>query len=147
MRKTLLVITAFAAASFNANTALAAVPEESRVMAITQAACDAFRLQDIAAIEKLLAPEFTLVSSTSQVQSRDQVIAEVKSGDPKYEIFRNHSMRARVYSNAAIVQGITSLQGTSDGTRFTADVRFTDTLIRHKGKWRIIVSHVTRIPD
>jgi ketosteroid isomerase-like protein len=124
----------------------AATAEESRVMAITQLACDAFRTQDISAIKKLLAPEFTLVSSTSQVQTRDEVIAEVKSGDPKYEVFRNHSMSAKVYGNAAIVQGITSVKGASGGTPFAVDVRFTDTLIRHKGKWRLIVSHVTRIP-
>jgi ketosteroid isomerase-like protein len=125
----------------------AAMTEELRVMAITQDACNAFRAQDIAAIKKLLAPEFTLVSSTSQVQSRNEVIAEVKSGYPKYEVFRNHSMSAKVYGNAAIVQGITSIKGASGGTPFAVDVRFTDTLIRHQGKWRIIVSHVTRIPE
>ena len=114
-------------------------------MAITQQACEAFRTGDVAAAEKLLAPKFTLVGSDAQVQSREEVLAEVRSRDPQYEVFRNHSMTAQIYGDAAIVQGITSLKGTSGGKSFEADVRFTDTLIRHKGQWRLVVSHVTRI--
>ena len=114
-------------------------------MAITQQACEAFRIGDVAAVEKLLAPRFTLVGSDAQVQSREEVLAEVRSRDPQYEVFRNHSMTAQVYGDAAIVQGITSLKGTSGGKSFEADVRFTDTLIRDKGQWRLVVSHVTRI--
>ena len=65
-------------------------------MAITQQACEAFRMGDVAAAEKLLAPRFTLVGSNAQVQSREEVLAEVRSRDPQYEVFRNHSMTAQV---------------------------------------------------
>lgn len=116
------------------------------VMDITQQACEAFRTRDLVAVERLLAPEFTLVNSDSTVQIRSEVVAEVSSGEPKYEIFRNHSMVAHVFDDAAIVQGITSLKGTAKGQPFAVDVRFTDTLIRTKGQWQLIVSHVTRIP-
>lgn len=120
--------------------------EREVVMQVTQRACDAFRLGDMAMVERLLAPEFTLVNSDATVQKRAEVIAEVRSGDPKYEIFRNHSMTAHVFGDAAIVQGITSLKGTSGGKPFATDVRFTDTLIRRGGEWRLVVSHVTRLP-
>jgi ketosteroid isomerase-like protein len=55
-------------------------------------------------------------------------------------------MTARVYGDAAVVQGITSLKGLSGGKPFALDVRFTDTLIRADGAWKIAVSHVTLIP-
>jgi ketosteroid isomerase-like protein len=113
---------------------------------ITQQACEAFRTGDLATVERLLAPEFTLVSSDSTVQTRGEVVAEVRNREPKYEIFRNHSMVAHVFDDAAIVQGITSLKGMSKGQPFAVDVRFTDTLIRTNGQWQLIVSHVTRIP-
>lgn len=120
--------------------------EREVVMQVTQRACDAFRMADLAAVERLLAPEFTLVNSDASVQTRADVIAEIRGGDPKYEVFRNHSMTAHVFGDAAIVQGITSLKGTSGGKPFAADVRFTDTLIKSKGEWRLVVSHVTRMP-
>lgn len=114
---------------------------------MTQDACQAFLKADVAAADALFAPEFTLVSSRAVVQSREDVMAEIRKADTIYSEFRNHSMNAHVFGDAAIVQGITSLKGKSGDQTFALDVRFTDTLIRTKGKWRLVVSHVTRIPD
>ncbi len=143
MNKLLIGIAAF---WFSLTTPAMADADAQKAMAATQAACDAFRLQDVAAAERLLAPEFVLVTSRAEVQTRDQVIAEVRAGDPKYSRFENHSMSARVYGETAVVQGITSLEGTSGGAAFKVDVRFTDTLIKVNGQWVLVVSHVTRIP-
>ncbi|MEO8673205.1 MAG: nuclear transport factor 2 family protein [Tahibacter sp.] len=129
-----------------AGTAISATRTEVEVMALTQTTCEAFRTRDIPTLERLLADDFVLVSSNSQVQSRAQTLAEVHADEPKYHVFRNHDMTARIYGDAAVVQGITSLEGLSAGKPFTLDVRFTDTLIRRHGQWRIVVSHVTRIP-
>jgi ketosteroid isomerase-like protein len=142
----LLAATVFSLASIFATPALAASPQEQEAMAATQAACDAFRLRDIPALERLLAPEFTLVDPGANVQTRAEAIAEVRAGDPHYDLFQNHSMAARIYGDTAVVQGITSLKGRSGGNPFAVDVRFTDTLVRVNGQWRMVASHVTRIP-
>lgn len=125
--------------------AMSASVQEPEAMAATQATCDAIRLRDIPALEHLLAPDFNLVGTNADIQSREQTIQEVRDGDPQYERFENHTMTARVYGDAAVVQGITSLKGRSGGKPFAVDVRFTDTLIRVQGRWTIVVSHVTRI--
>lgn len=125
----------------------AATREQLEVMQVTQDACQAFLEADVSGAEALLAPEFTLVSSRAVVQSRAEVIAEIRSQETVYSEFRNHSMNAHVFGDAAIVQGITSLAGKSGDQTFALDVRFTDTLIRKNGKWRLVVSHVTRIPE
>ena len=121
--------------------------EEMRVMQVTQAACMAFLEADFASAEALLAPGFTLVNSSAVVQSRDDVLDEIRKRDPVYDEFRNHSMSARVFGNAAVVQGITTVRGRSGGHAFDVNVRFTDTLIRMNGKWRLVVSHVTAIKN
>ena len=135
--------------SFTASAADVASPtrEQREVMQLTQDACRAFLEADVAAAEALLAPEFTLVSSRAVVQSRAEVLAEIRSAETTYSEFRNHSMNAHVFGDAAIVQGITTLKGRSGGEPFALDVRFTDTLIRRNGQWQLVVSHVTRIPD
>jgi hypothetical protein len=124
----------------------ASTSEEQRVMQATQDACRAFLEADLAAAERLLAPGFTLVNSNAVVQSREEVLEELRRRDPVYEEFRNHGMTARIFRDAAIVQGITTVRGKSGEHAFNVNVRFTDTLIRDKGKWRIVVSHVTAIP-
>ncbi len=120
---------------------------EAQVMQVTQDACVAFLEADLAAAERLLAPGFTLVNSQAVVQSREEVLAEIRNRDPVYSEFRNHSMSARVFGDAAIVQGITTVKGKSGEHEFDVNVRFTDTLIREKGQWRLIVSHVTAMPE
>jgi ketosteroid isomerase-like protein len=121
--------------------------EEQRVMQVTQDGCVAFLKADLKAAEALLAPGFTLVNSSAVVQTREEVLAEIRNRDPVYTEFRNHSMTARVFGDAAIVQGITTVKGSSGGQGFDVNVRFTDTLIREKGKWRLVVSHVTAIKN
>jgi ketosteroid isomerase-like protein len=138
---------ALVACAMTCTVALAANPEEATAMAFTQAVCDAFKNGDLPALQDELATEFTLVGSDASVQDRRETLEEVRSGEPRYETFRNHDMSAHVYGDAATVQGITSLKGTFHGKPFNADVRFTDTLIRMNGRWRIVVSHVTRIPQ
>jgi ketosteroid isomerase-like protein len=120
--------------------------EQARVKHVTQDACVAFLNADLAAAEALLAPGFTLVNSQAVVQSREEVLAEIRNRDPVYSEFRNHSMTAQVFGDAAIVQGITTVKGKSGEHAFDVDVRFTDTLVREQGKWRLVVSHVTAIP-
>lgn len=145
--RVLRFITSVALATLLLSPAMSASVQEQEAMAATQAACDAFRLRDIPALERLLAPEFTLVSTNAEVQGRAQALEEVRAGDPQYERFENHSMAARIYGDTAVVQGITSLKGRSGGSPFALDVRFTDTLVRVNGRWAIVVSHVTRIPS
>jgi ketosteroid isomerase-like protein len=147
MSRIIIVLALLACSTVFAADAAAPSREEQRVMQVTQDACVAFLTADLAAAEALLAPEFTLVNSRAVVQSRDEVLAEIRNRDPVYDEFRNHSMSARVFGDAAIVQGITTVKGKSGGQAFDVNVRFTDTLIREQGKWRLVVSHVTAIAD
>ncbi|HTU67811.1 MAG TPA: nuclear transport factor 2 family protein [Steroidobacteraceae bacterium] len=147
------LVAPFAALAFSlvfrtapADEARAPTRAEAEVMQVTQDACQAFLKADVAGAEALLLPGFTLVNSRAVVQSRDEVLAELRAHDPVYSEFRNHSMNAHVFDDAAVVQGITTVKGRSGDQTFDVNVRFTDTLIREKGKWRLIVSHVTRIP-
>lgn len=146
-RMKLLISMGLVLLSFNASGAESSSPsrEERAVMQVTQDACVAFLKADVGAAEKLLAPGFTLVTSRAEVQSREEVLAEIRARDPVYSEFRNHSMTARVFGDAAIVQGITTVKGKSGDQSFALDVRFTDTLIRKDGRWQLVVSHVTAI--
>jgi ketosteroid isomerase-like protein len=146
MKLTLKVCLAMFGLSAFAADAPAPSTAEKEVMQVTQDACRAFLEADVAAAEALLAPEFTLVNSRAVVQSRDEVMTEIRARDPVYSEFRNHSMNAHVFGDAAIVQGITTVKGKSGATPFDVNVRFTDTLVRRQGKWRLVVSHVTGIP-
>jgi hypothetical protein len=126
--------------------ALAASPaagDEALILESLHRACEAFRTGEAAFLAEFLDEGFTLTDSQGRVTSRQENLEEVRQGEPRYEVFRNHSMKVRVYGPAAVVNGITSLKGTAGGRPFEAEVQFTDTLVKRLGRWTLAASHVS----
>jgi uncharacterized protein DUF4440 len=110
-------------------------------------ACDAFRDGEVAYLSEFLGDGFTLTDSSGKVTTRDETLAEIRNREPRYEVFRNHGMNVRLYGDTALVNGVTSLKGTSSGQPFEVEVQFTDTLIRKSGRWVLVASHASRISN
>lgn len=120
--------------------------DEREIRSVEAALCKAFENGDTESLRKDLDPTFTLTSSTGVVTDFEQNVAEVARRDPAYEIFRNHDQKVRVYGNAAIVTGITSIKGQSGGKAFEGEFQFTDTWIYGGGSWKLAASHASRLP-
>lgn len=119
--------------------------DERDIRRVESELCEAFRKGDAETIARLEDETYTLTNSHGQVSTRADDIADAKKGETKYSEFRNHDTTVRLYGDAAIVLGITSLRGTSGGKDFAADFRFTDTYVRRAGGWKIAASHATRL--
>ena len=125
--------------------ALAAPADEEREIRKVEAAlCEAIRTGDAAAIGRLEDETYTLTNSKGEVTTRADDIADAKKGI-RYDEFRNHGQTVRLYGDAAIVLGVTSVKGTSGDKPFAADFRFTDTYVRRADGWKIAASHATRL--
>ena len=125
---------------------LAQTPSEQEVLQFEHAACKAFLDADVAALERVLTPEFTLTLSNGEVSTRADEINELRSGKVHYDVFENYDMLARLYGDdVAVVLGKTRVKGTADGKPFDRVVQFTDTLIKRNGRWQLAAGHVSRI--
>ena len=125
---------------------LAQTPAQQEVLQFERDACKAFLDADVAALERVLTPDFTLTVSNGEVSTRADEINELRSGKVHYDVFENYDMLARLYGNdAAVVLGKTRVKGTADGKPFDRVVQFTDTLIRRDGRWQLAAGHVSRI--
>jgi hypothetical protein len=125
---------------------LAQTPIEQEVLQFEREACKAFLDADVAALERVLTPEFTLTLSNGEVSTRADEINELRSGKVHYEVFENYDMLARLYGNdTAVVLGKTRVKGTANGKPFDRVVQFTDTLIKRDGRWQLAAGHVSRI--
>lgn len=121
---------------------------EKAVLQFEHDACKAFLEADIAGLERVLTPDFTLTLSDGEVSTRANEINELRSGRVHYDIFENYDMKARSYGDsAAVVIGKTRVKGTSDGKSFDRVVQFTDTLIKRDGSWQLAAGHVSRLPE
>ena len=121
-------------------------PREKEVLEFERDACQAFLNADVAALEQVLTPDFTLTLSNGDVSTRVDEINELRSGRVHYDVFENYDMKARLYGdNIAVVLGKTRVKGTSDGKPFDRVVQFTDTLIKRDGRWQLAAGHVSRL--
>mgnify|MGYP001546080999 FL=1 len=118
--------------------------DEREIRNVEAALCDALRSGDAAAIARLEDETYTLTNSKSEITTRADDIADAKKG-VRYDEFRNHDQSVRLYGDAAIVLGITTVKGSAGGKPFAADFRFTDTYVRRADGWKIAASHATRI--
>jgi ketosteroid isomerase-like protein len=119
---------------------------EQEALQFERDACKAFLDADVAALQRVLTPDFTLTLSNGDVSTRADEINELHSGKVHYDVFENYDMLARVYGNdTAVVLGKTRVKGTADGKPFDRIVQFTDTLIKRDGHWQLAAGHVSRI--
>ena len=125
---------------------LAQTPAQQEVLQFERDGCKAFLDADVAALERVLTPDFTLTLSNGEVSTRADEINELRSKKVHYDIFENYDMLARLYGNdMAVVLGKTRVKGTADGKPFERVVQFTDTLIKRDGRWQLAAGHVSRI--
>jgi ketosteroid isomerase-like protein len=122
-----------------------ATGDEQQIRRVEAVLCRAFESGDAVALRKHLDPTFTQTSSRGEVTDFEQNVAEVARREPRYEVFRNHDQKVRLYGDAAIILGITTVKGTADGKPFDADFQYTDTWIRRDGRWKIAASHASRL--
>ncbi|TCV96438.1 uncharacterized protein DUF4440 [Luteibacter rhizovicinus] len=122
--------------------------EKEDVQKILQAErdiCMAFEHEDADWLEQHLDPTFTLTSSTGKVTSRADEVADLRGGT-KYDVFRNRDSKVRLYGDAAVVTGITRVEGKSEGQPYALDFQFTDTYVRKPSGWVLVASHASRLP-
>lgn len=123
-----------------------AADDEREIRRVEAELCHAFEIGDAQTLRKDLDATFTLTSSRGEVTDLAQNLDEVAKREPRYDEFRNHDQKVRLYGDAAIVLGITSIKGTSEGKAFAADFQFTDTYVRRGGRWLLAASHASRLP-
>ena len=125
---------------------LAQTPAEKDVLQFERDACKPFLDADVAALERVLMPDFTLTLSNGEVSTRANEINELRSGKVHYDVFENYDMTARLYEdNTAVVIGKTRVKGISEGKPFDRVVQFTDTLVKRDGRWHLAAGHVSRL--
>ena len=104
-----------------------------------------YQNSDAACIEQGVMEDYILINSRGKISTRADDLAEAKKGDPKYEIFENHDMKARVHGDSAFVTGVTHTKGISGGQPFDAEFRFTDTFVKDRGRWRLFAGQAMKI--
>jgi len=96
-----------------------------------------------AALEQLLADDFSYTHSTGVMSNKAQEIADTMSS--QWTSSKTDDMKVRVFGDVAIVTGRQTLEGTSKGY-VSGPRRFTDIFVKRNGKWLIVAGQSTLAP-
>ena len=145
MRRPMLCMAAIAVAASPLVKSADDARDTREILRVESALCRAFEAGDAARLREGLDARFTLVDSSGEVSGLEHVLGEVQRREPAYTVFRNHDQSVRLYGDSAVVIGITSVEGRSQGEAFAGRFRFTDTWVRTAAGWKMVASHASRL--
>jgi ketosteroid isomerase-like protein len=100
---------------------------------------------DTAALGAIFADTFITTSPEGKVRTKAEMLAQMKSGEIKYQKSKVDDMKVSVYGDAAVVTGRWTGRFVEKGKTVDSTERFTDTFVRQNGEWRCVASHGSTI--
>jgi uncharacterized protein (TIGR02246 family) len=98
---------------------------------------------DAGAVGKYLADDF-VQNFDGRAQNKKQTLAEIKTNPAKIESAANSDMRAMVFENIGVVNGLYAEKSTTKGKNTTGQYRWTDVFVKRDGQWQCVTSYVTK---
>src|ERR1700758_3387324 len=147
MRQTLVItVLIFLAAAIAPGQEQGEKRDQSRAVEQTIRKLDNERIQaqihaDAAALERIYADDFIGVGPGGAVRTKPQVIADFTSGDLRFQSITTDDVQVRVYGNAAVETGNSTMNGQDKGKAVPHDTRFTRVWIKQQGRWRLVANH------
>ena len=100
---------------------------------------------DTATLDRIWADDCTFINSSGELQTKAQRLAEIKSGELKFESMRRDDVQVRVYGDTAVVTSRGTVKGQRRGQDFSGQSRGTSVYVKKQGRWQVVATHVTRI--
>jgi uncharacterized protein (TIGR02246 family) len=118
--------------------------DEEALLQIERDWTAAWLKQDPVALDSIMADGF-VENSMGQATTKKQFIADMKAGIYKVESTEASDMRAVVFGDHAVVNGISTSKYTMRGKDDSGKSRWTDVYEKRDGRWRAVVSYIVRI--
>lgn len=119
--------------------------DEQELRKIEQQWTQALEAEDAAAIDKILAEDYTMVDSVAVVASRAEVLDQLRSGSLKFDSFKTGEVKVRVFQGGAVVTGSATAMGKYKARDISGDYRFVDVFEFRKGSWKAVYSQLSKV--
>jgi ketosteroid isomerase-like protein len=100
--------------------------------------------RDVEALERIIGPDFTLTSATSDDLVGRQQWIEAATGGVQGKTFAYSDVVVRVYGDAAVIKSRATQSATIHGIDWSGDFLLTDVWVRLDGNWQVVARHSSR---
>lgn len=111
---------------------------ESIVAALDTEYQEAVKNNDVAAMDRILADDFALVTGNGTVYTKADLLKEAAEGNVTYERQEDTNRTLRIWGDTVVVTALLWAKGTDRGEPFEYKVWFSDTYVRTAVGWRYV---------
>jgi ketosteroid isomerase-like protein len=119
---------------------------EEELLKLEEAFSEAIVKNDLEGIGRLVADDWIIIDPNGEIVDRTRFFEVIKSGALTHDTMDSEDFRVRVYGDSAVVTGITRTKGKFMGQEFSTQERATDVFVKRDGRWRCVLTHLTRFP-
>lgn len=109
---------------------------------------DALMARNASTMESLLADDYIAITPNGTLQSKDQTLANLRSGGVQIKSLEFSDRKVRFYGQTALVTSRAEVNGTNPEGDFSGAYRYTRVYVRDsQGKWKIVSFEASRIRE
>jgi len=124
-----------------------AATSEAAVRKLERAWLDAYEQHDDVAMAEIVASDFIITypdgTTLDKVGTLNQISGPARAGMGPW--FRTEEVRARVFGDAVILNGILLTESAQAGGPPARRNRYTDIYVRRNGRWQVVASHLSNL--
>ena len=102
---------------------------------------------DTAALDTILAEDLTYTHTSGWVDTKEQFIGWLESGELNYQSISTDSVTVRVYAAATVVTGQAAVKIKVNGQAKNLHIRFIDVYVKRNAHWQMVAWQSTRLPQ
>jgi hypothetical protein len=102
--------------------------------------------KDLATLDSLLADDLIYTHSSARVDTKQSLIANMKSGATVYSSIEPSDVKAQDLGDTVVLTGVAWIKVVSQGKQLDIGVRFTDAYAKRGGRWQMVMWQSTRLP-
>lgn len=100
---------------------------------------------DMTFLDRFIADDWLVTDPVGAVWTKAQFLEGRKSGEGVVQSFALDDMKARIYGDAAVVNGRMTAKQTFQGNDISGQYQCTDVFIKNAGRWQCVATHLSRI--
>src|ERR1051325_7470261 len=100
---------------------------------------------DAAALDRIYADDFVGIGPSGTRRTKKDVLDDFTSGSLKFQSITTDDVLIRVYGNAAVETGLSTMRGQDAGKVVPEENRFTRVWIKQRGQWRLVANHYSNV--
>ncbi|HKY30791.1 MAG TPA: nuclear transport factor 2 family protein [Pyrinomonadaceae bacterium] len=104
----------------------------------------AFERRDIATLDRLMADDYILTDPLGNVRSKAESLAAIQANEVRFESSESDNVNVWITGDTAVVTGRSTFRGRYKGWSMAGYYQYTDVLVRRRGSWRAVGSHITQ---